>query len=198
MILAGFQPFTLSDFPGHMSAIVFTQGCPIRCPYCHNRNLWSEKGVGNQVDEKYVITTLCHRSDNLQGLVISGGEPAMQKDLPAFAARIKLLGFKVKIDTNGLYPEVLEQLIQSGAVDYIAMDIKAPWKKYSMLCGARVNTSHVQTSMDCIVRSGLPHHFQTTWYKPMLSKEDMEEIRAMVPPFSPYLVTQEAPCSMSF
>ncbi len=190
MVIGGFQPFTLSDFPGHVGAIIFTQGCPMRCPYCHNRHLWSEQGEGGQVDEEHVISTLERRADRLQGLVITGGEPTLQKDLVPFAARVKSLGLKVKIDTNGLYPEMLYQLIQAGAVDYFAMDIKAPWEKYSMVCGVGINTADIQASMDCIVHSGLPHHFRTTLYKPMLNDGDMERIRAMTPEGSAYVVQE--------
>ncbi|WP_035274131.1 anaerobic ribonucleoside-triphosphate reductase activating protein [Desulfogranum japonicum] len=189
MVIGGFHPFTLSDFPGHVAAIVFTQGCSMRCPYCHNKHLWALQAEHGEIDEEHIVTVLDKRSKRLQGVVITGGEPTLQQELVRFATRVKAMGLRVKIDTNGLCPEKLRELILAGVVDYIAMDIKAPWEKYSIVCGTEINTTRIQTSIDCIVGSGLPHHFRTTWYRQMLNDSDMEELRrTMVPPSSPYVV----------
>ncbi len=131
MNIGGLNPLSMIDFPGTPSAVVFTNGCQLECPYCHNSSL--AKGISPQIPEQEVKEFLKSRVGKLQGVVISGGEPTLQPDLLDFCKFCKNLGYKVKVDTNGGRNYVVNDLSHSGYVDYIAMDIKhlffAPPKK---------------------------------------------------------------------
>jgi pyruvate formate lyase activating enzyme len=162
MIIGGFQPFTLSDFPGHVAAIVFTQGCNWRCSYCHNRSLLKlKRPVQDLVPEKYVLDFLLRRCNDLDGLVITGGEPTIQEDLPRFIRKVRQMGLAVKLDTNGSRPDILRALFEEGLLDYIAMDIKAPLDQYESITRRPVNIEALQTSIDLIKNSGVPHELRT-------------------------------------
>ena len=185
MLIGGFQPFTLSDFPGRTAAIVFTQGCNFRCPYCHNRRLWPN--APHTVDPptaEEVLALLSKRRGYLRGLVITGGEPTLQTDLISFIREVKQLGMAVKLDTNGSRPNILEDLLVEALVDNIAMDVKAPWNKYALICGRGVDLSAIRQSIGIIAASLVPHHFRTTFFKTLLSQSDIEAIRNMLPPHS--------------
>jgi pyruvate formate lyase activating enzyme len=182
MMIAGFQPFTLSDFPGRAAAILFTQGCNFRCPYCHNKQLlplYPQKAPS--VPEDAILDYLAKRKQQLEGVVITGGEPTMHEDLAALLVQLKSMGFLTKVDTNGSRPGILKKLIETGCVDYIAMDIKAPLEKYSLLAGCDVVTKDILTSIGHIQDSTIEHHFRTTHYTTFLTKEDLEHIRKMIP-----------------
>ena len=125
MRIAGFQKLTLLDFPNRVACIIFTQGCNYKCPYCHNSGLLGHKDI-ELIDENEIFSYLNKRKGVIDGLVISGGEPTIQKDLLIFMKRVKDLGFQIKLDTNGSNPDVVEEIIRENLVDYIAMDIKTP------------------------------------------------------------------------
>ena len=190
MNIGGLQPFTLSDFPGYPAAILFTQGCNFRCPYCHNRSLWDIKQEAADLREDRVCSFLKERIGRLDGVVITGGEPTLQPDLCVFARKLKKLGFKVKLDTNGSNPTLLKELTEQRLLDYIAMDIKAPEEKYHLACGLPVEFQKICQSIDIIASSGINHHFRTTFFKKLLDDDDMETIRANTPPRSRYVVQQ--------
>lgn len=182
MRFGGFQPFSLSDYPGHVAAIVFAQGCNFRCPFCHNGDLLAlaptEKGL---YPEKEILNVLRRRQGKLEALVVSGGEPTLQVDLPRFIKLVKDLGYKIKLDTNGSRPVMLAQLIAARLLDYIAMDIKAPLDKYSRLSGTTVITEKIEESIALIAQSKLPHHFRTTEVKSLLTPEDIHAIQQLTP-----------------
>ena len=188
MNIGGFQPFTLSDFPGYPAAIIFTQGCNFRCPYCHNHSLWKSEPKTADLEEAKVCSFLKQRIGRLEGIVITGGEPTIQPDLCNFIRRIKSLGFRVKLDTNGSNPIVLKKLIEQKLLDYIAMDIKAPEKKYDLICGLPVQMDNIRQSIDMIAGSSIDHHFRTTYFKKLLTQKDMQAIRKQTPPSSPYII----------
>ncbi len=188
MRIAGFQPFTLSDYPGCTAAIVFTQGCQFRCPFCHNHTLLSEPQSGHYWDPTWILEGLQRRKRLLDGVVVSGGEPTLQPDLAAFLARVQAMGLLVKLDTNGGRPEVLRDLITGGLVDFVAMDIKAPFHKYDQLAGVHVSVRALTESIHIIASSGIPHLFRTTRVPDLLTGEDMQQIRASLPSGSPYQV----------
>ncbi len=191
MLIGGFQPFTLSDFPGRPAAIVFTQGCNFKCPYCHNRPLWPRLPVSPPViDEPGLYSFLESRSGQLDGLVITGGEPTVHEDLQDFIRKIKSRGFRVKLDTNGSNPLMLEALLAEELLDYIAMDIKGPEERYSQLCGITVDLDPIRTSQRLIATSGVDHLFRTTFYRKMLTEDDIDHIRQTLPPGSPYIVQE--------
>jgi pyruvate formate lyase activating enzyme len=180
--IGGFQPFSLSDFPGRTAAIVFTQGCNFRCPYCHNRSLWPSRPPQPPVKTvPEVLAFLTARGGRLGGLVVTGGEPTLQADLAGFLAAVKGLGLAVKLDTNGSRPAVIAPLLADGLVDYIAMDVKAPWEKYDLLCGGPVDSDAIQQSMALVAASGVAHHFRTTFYRALLTESDLEAIKAALP-----------------
>ena len=136
MKISGFQKFSLIDYPGRISAIVFTQGCNFRCFYCHNNVLIPlESKDNNYISEDEIFEFLEKRKKKLDAVSITGGEPFLQVDLEEFIDHIKLLGFSVKVDTNGTMPEKLKKVLQLKKIDYVAMDVKAPLARYEGLSG---------------------------------------------------------------
>jgi pyruvate formate lyase activating enzyme len=180
MLIAGLQKFSLIDYPKKVSAIVFTQGCNFRCPYCHNKKLIESDKISLLRPED-VFDFLKKRQGQLDGVVVTGGEPTLHNDLIDFLRKIKEMGFLVKLDTNGSLPEKLEQILASGAVDYVAMDVKANFDKYNILSGVSVDIEKIKRSMEMIISSGIEYQFRTTWDKDLLSEEDIEIIKQMVP-----------------
>jgi len=182
MKIGGFQKFTLSDFPSRIASIVFTQGCNFRCPFCHNGNLIPmDRCEEELVPEDYVLAYLERRIDQLEGVVVTGGEPTIQPDLGLFLQRIRKMGFRIKLDTNGSRPEALETLFGQGLVDYVAMDIKAPFMGYSALTGGAAPVEKIRESMRLVSKSGINHHFRTTLVPGLLTETDLEYIPSMVP-----------------
>ncbi len=179
MHIGGFQKTSLSDFPGRISAIIFTQGCNFRCPYCHNPELADPARFINPLDEETILGFLRTRRGKLQGIVVTGGEPTVHADLPDFLERLKSLGFRVKLDTNGSNPALLEKVIEAKLIDYCAMDIKAPLHKYSELTRSSIDPERIGTSVCLLKSSSIPHELRTTVVDPLLSVKDVIEIGTM-------------------
>lgn len=173
MIIGGLQKTSLLDFPEKIAAIVFTMGCNFRCGYCHNPELING---GAKIEE--VFEFLKTRQGKLDGVVITGGEPCLQKDLPEFIKQVKELGFAVKLDTNGSFPEMLEKVLPD--LDYVAMDIKAPLEKYSQIVNVDVDTSKILKSIEILKNGGVDYEFRTTVVKSQLSFEDFEKIGQLI------------------
>ena len=173
MKLGGLVKFTLIDFPGRPAAIVFTQGCNFRCRYCHNPELVYPHLFNSSMPEEEVWSFLQRRQGTLEGVVVSGGEPTLQEDLVSFMAKLKAMGYQTKIDTNGTRPEILRELIDKKLVDFIAMDLKAPFDKYAAITGVEANSTILQQSMDLIRQSGLEYQFRTTYDKEVLTESDI-------------------------
>jgi pyruvate formate lyase activating enzyme len=176
MFFGGFEKFTLIDYPGKTACMVYTTGCPFRCPYCHNPEL-----VNNtckiKIDEKEVLDFLSKRKNMLDGIVITGGEPSMHGEkLIEFMRKVKVLGFQIKLDTNGVDPKFLQKAIDEKLVDYIAMDIKAPVIKYMQSVGRSVDVDAIRKSIQIIKNSGVDYEFRTTIVRSMLSSQDLEQI----------------------
>jgi pyruvate formate lyase activating enzyme len=176
MVIGGFQKFSLSDFPGRISAIIFTRGCGYRCPYCHNPELVDPARYAAALSYETVMSFLKSRRGLLQGVVVSGGEPTLHDDLPDFLAAIKGMGFAVKLDTNGSNPALLEHVIVQNLCDYVAMDLKAPLESYRRVVGVPVNPATIQRSLDLVIGSGLPHEIRTTYVESLLSDEEVAGI----------------------
>lgn len=170
MRIGGLQQCSLLDYPEHICAIVFTVGCNFRCPYCHNPELVDE--TAPEIDQENFFTFLKKRVGKLDGVTITGGEPTLHTDLLPFMKRIKELGFKVKLDSNGTNPAVLKQAVSEGLVDYLAMDIKAPLAKYTMTVARPVDTQAIKESIDWLLSNPVAYEFRTTVVKSMLSLED--------------------------
>lgn len=176
MQFGGFEKFTLIDYPGNVACMVYTIGCNFRCPYCHNPELVDET-VEQIIEESEVINFLNRRRGILDGIVITGGEPTMHGDnLLNFIRKVKEMGFKVKLDSNGTNPEFLESSIRDNLVDYIAMDIKSPLSKYSQTVSRFVNTKSIRQSIDLLLKSEIDYEFRTTIVKSLISMNDFELI----------------------
>jgi pyruvate formate lyase activating enzyme len=180
MVIGGFQKFSLSDFPGLISAIVFTRGCGFRCPYCHNPELVDPSRYAQAIPLDVIMDFLRSRKGQLQGVVVTGGEPTYHADLPVFLAALKDMGFAIKLDTNGTNPRMLRRLVESGIVDYIAMDIKAPLALYAATVRRSLSEADLLLSIELIRLSGLPHEFRTTFVESLLSADDILEIAMLV------------------
>ncbi len=179
MKIGGLVKFTLIDFPGRPAAIVFTQGCNFRCRYCHNPELVYPHLFTEPVTEEEIWSFLRRRQGTLEGVVISGGEPTLHEDLPAFMGRLKEMGYATKIDTNGSRPSVLKELIDKKLVDFIAMDLKAPLEKYAAITGVETNPTILKESMNLILQSGLEYEFRTTYDKEVLTEADITALEEL-------------------
>ncbi|MDQ7055296.1 MAG: anaerobic ribonucleoside-triphosphate reductase activating protein [Persephonella sp.] len=162
MKIGGLQKFSLIDYPGKISAVVFVQGCNFRCPYCHNRELVLPEHFSTIITEEEVLEFLEIRKGKIEGVVITGGEPTIFPDLPDFLTKTKRLGYYTKLDTNGSNPEMLKLIIERKLVDYIAMDIKAPLEKYKEITCSEVEVEKITHSMELIKTSGIEYEFRTT------------------------------------
>lgn len=177
MRIQGLNKTTLLDYPEHVAATVFTGGCNFRCPFCHNAGLvlWPEAGEG--IAEEEVLGFLQKRKGLLQGVCITGGEPTLQPDLPAFIQKVKELGYLVKLDTNGYRPEVLRGLLEGKLLDYVAMDIKASKENYARAAGVcNMDLSQIEESVALLKSSGIPYEFRTTVVKGIHCMAEFEEI----------------------
>ena len=179
MLIGGLHKLSLIDYPGKLSAVIFTRGCNFRCPYCHNPELIESNG-GDFIEEDKILSFLDERKGKLDGVVVTGGEPTLQSEIVEFLERIKRLGFFVKLDTNGSYPERIKELIDRKLLDYIAMDIKAPLYKYSRTTLTSIDTERIVESIHLIMNSGIDYEFRTTVVRSLLSRDDFPKIGEMI------------------
>ncbi len=181
MKIGGLIKFSMIDFPGKVSAILFTRGCNLRCSYCHNPELLEyNASQPDALTEEELDEFLEKRKNRLDGIVITGGEPTLQADLATFCAKLKKMGYLVKLDTNGTNPSVVENLLKQKLVDFIAMDIKAPFEKYDAVCQRPVDTEKIKQTMAIIKQYNIPHQYRTTYYKTILTDEDIVKIQTLV------------------
>ncbi len=177
--IGGFQRFSLIDYPGELCAIVFTIGCNFRCPYCHNPELANGDAKPMETDE--ILDFLEKRKGKLTGVSITGGEPTIHKnDLVEFIKKLKVMGYKVKLDTNGSHPEVLQTLLNEKLLNYIAMDIKAPLEKYAQITGSNIEPETIRESIEIIMKSGIDYEFRTTVVENFVDIEDIQEILKLI------------------
>lgn len=184
MQIAGFIKNSFVDYPGHISAVVFAPSCNMACWYCHNSGLEEDKNNKYEDFLEYVKD----RKDFLDGVVFSGGEVTLQKDLKQAMQMVKDLGLKVKLDTNGTHPEIIKDLVGSGVVDYIAMDIKAPPAKYESICGFG-DMGKIKESISYIKSCGVDYEFRTT-LSPDLLHADVREMAQLVRGAKRYVLQQ--------
>jgi len=189
MKIAGIVRQSLVDYPGKIAAAVFTQGCNMNCVFCHNRCLVRQRGKDPYQEEEALFDFLRRRKRFLDGVVISGGEPTLQPDLESFTEKVKDMGFLVKLDTNGTHPEVIRKLFDKNLVDYVAMDVKAPMRKYSEICQAEVDEQALLESMASIRESGVDYEFRTT-FCPQLNDSDIREIGELIAGAKKYVLQQ--------
>ena len=177
MKIQGLQKLTLLDFPEHVACTVFTAGCNFRCPFCHNASLVVHIQKENGISEEEFFSFLEKRKGVLDGVCVTGGEPLLQPDIESFIGKIKNLGYAVKLDTNGSFPEKLKILVQKGLVDYVAMDIKNSLETYPITCGLdEMNLEQIQRTVSYLKENHVPYEFRTTVTKNFHSKEEFEKI----------------------
>lgn len=163
MNIQGFQKTTLLDYPGHVAATVFFGGCNFRCPFCHNGNLVLNPGENPALEPRGILDFLQKRRGILEGVCVTGGEPTLQPELPQFLREIKDLGFRVKLDTNGYRPDVLDILLRQGLLDYVAMDIKGAPVSYPSICGLpALDMDRIRTSVRILKEGSVSYEFRTT------------------------------------
>lgn len=176
MKIKGLQKLTLLDFPGKMACTVFTGGCNMRCPFCHNASLVT-KLDNEYIPEEEFFAFLSKRKGILNGVCITGGEPTLQPDLEGFIRRIKELGFLVKLDTNGLNPDILKDLVNKGLIDFVAMDIKNSKAKYAATAGKNdLDISKIEESVAFLLSGAVPYEFRTTIVRELHTAEDIDSI----------------------
>ena len=176
MQIGGFQKFSMIDYPDKLCAIIFTQGCNFKCPYCHNPELNHHQNTKELINENDIIDFLKTRIKKLDAVVISGGEPTLQPNLISFIKKIKEMGFLVKLDTNGSQPHIIKKLLEDNLLDYIAMDIKSPLEKYEYYTKNTISTKAIKQSIDLIKNSNIKYEFRTTITKEELNINDFIEI----------------------
>ncbi len=175
MLIGGLEKLSLIDFPGKIAAVVFTKSCNFRCHFCYNPMLVldDKEEDSSLILEEDLLLFLKSRIGKLEAVVISGGEPTLYLDLKEFIIKIKKLGFKVKLDTNGTNPKILGELIDEKLIDYIAMDIKAPLDKYSQVVGVSIDKEKIKRSIDLIMEDKVDYEFRTTIVPGLHDKEDI-------------------------
>ncbi|NLJ73122.1 MAG: anaerobic ribonucleoside-triphosphate reductase activating protein [Syntrophomonadaceae bacterium] len=199
MRISGLLKQTLVDYPGEVAATVFTQGCNLRCPFCHNGHLVTRPGKtqNDYMDEQMVLDFLAERQGFLDALVITGGEPTLHQDLPSFIAKVKDLGFLVKLDTNGTNLLMLEFLLDQKLLDYVAMDIKAPVeiKAYQNACGnlSLEDFFNIRNSLNLLKNADIKVEFRTTVIPSLHSSEDIINIAKYITGAKLYTIQQFNP-----
>ncbi|MBR2056539.1 MAG: anaerobic ribonucleoside-triphosphate reductase activating protein [Clostridia bacterium] len=179
MKICGFEKFSMVDWDGKVVCTVFCAGCNFRCPFCHNRSLALSSAPG--IPESEVFDYLEKRKGLIDGVCVSGGEPTLSHDLKDFIAKIKALGYKVKLDTNGTNPEVVKDLLDNGLVDYVAMDVKDSPEKYPLITKTKnLDLNKVLETMSILKSSGVDFEFRTTLIKEFHTEEDMKRIALLV------------------
>lgn len=190
MKIGGFQKFSLLDYQGHLAAIVFTQGCNFRCPYCHNSALVDPERYGQLLESETVLRFLYKRRKKLGAVVLTGGEPTLQEDLKPFLKLLKAMRYKVKLDTNGSLPEVLQDVLDAGLIDYVAMDFKAPLPLYQLVTKSLIEGDTIKASMEIIRRSGVAYEFRNTFFDALLSARDLAAMQELLKPGDKFIVQE--------
>jgi len=191
MIINGLQKLTLLDYPGKTACTIFTSGCNFRCPFCHNASLVLTPGKNEVIPEEEIFSFLIKRQGILDGVCITGGEPLLQPDIDEFIGKIKDLGYMVKLDTNGSFPERLSSLIEKGLIDYVAMDIKNTKEKYGETVGVdNFDVAKIEKSVEILKQNKIPYEFRTTVAKEMHTENDIIEIGKWLSGDSKYFLQQ--------
>ena len=174
MRIGGLEKCSLIDYPGKITAIVFTIGCNFRCSYCHNPEL--VESTATVIPEEEIFGFLKKRTKVLDAVTVTGGEPTIHHDILDFLRRIKALGYNVKLDSNGTNPHILQHAIAEGIIDYIAMDIKAPLEHYPNVMQRPVDARTLRESIVTIMESGLEYEFRTTVERSLTQEDDIRGI----------------------
>ena len=177
MKICGFQKMTMLDYPGKVACTVFTGGCNLRCPFCHNAMLVTDIDENAVYAEDEILSYLNKRKGIIDGVCITGGEPLLQKDIGDFLVKVKETGMPVKLDTNGSYPEKLRELVSRGLVDYVAMDIKNSKEKYPLTVGLPgYDIGKIEESVEFLMSGAVDYEFRTTVVREFHTAEDIVKI----------------------
>ena len=181
MRISGLQKLTLLDFPNLVACTIFLPGCQFRCPFCQNSSLVLGLENRDEIDENDLFEYLKSRKGRLDGVCVTGGEPTLQSDLVEFISKIKNLGYKVKLDTNGYNPKVLKELIDLSLLDYVAMDIKNSLEKYPLTAGVQnLKIQNILDSISILKESQIPYEFRTTVIKEFHNENDFLSIAKLI------------------
>lgn len=190
MIFAGIQNLTLLDYPGKLACTLFTHGCNFRCPFCHNASLVARKQE-QSLTQDAVFEFLRRRQGTLDGVVVTGGEPLMQANLPEFLEQVKRLGFLIKLDTNGSFPERLKELVRAGLVDKVAMDIKNSPDLYAKTIGTdRFDFAAIDASREFLMQGSVDYEFRTTVVKGLHTAQSLEDAAKWIAGADAYFLQQ--------
>ena len=181
MIIDGFSKLTLLDYPENVACIIWTRGCNFRCSFCQNSELIRMTKDEGNIKEEDVLSYLEKRKGILDGIVISGGEPTMQKGLYEFIKKVKTIGLKVKLDTNGFNPKVLKKLIDDSLLDYVAVDIKNDLDHYDKICGLnKITLDNLLETIKILENSHILYEFRTTVMKNYHNEQRIENILSLI------------------
>ncbi|MBE7037336.1 MAG: anaerobic ribonucleoside-triphosphate reductase activating protein [Ruminococcaceae bacterium] len=177
MKISGFQKMTLLDYPGKVACTIFTSGCNLRCPFCHNASLVTKIDHNNYYNEEEILKYLEGRKNLLDGVCITGGEPLLQNDIYDFIKKIKDMGYLVKLDTNGTNPKKLIELAEKKVIDYVAMDIKNSKEKYALTSGIEnLDINNIEESVNFLLSDSVDYEFRTTVVDVFHDTQDIEKI----------------------
>lgn len=177
MNIKGLKKFSLLDYPEEIAAVVFTGGCDFRCPFCHNPSLALDSESLETIDSETFFAFLSSRVGRLDGVCVTGGEPLLQRDLPEFIRKIRALGFAVKLDTNGSFPDRLEALLDERLLDYVAMDVKNTPEDYARTAGLnRLEMGPIFKSAKLLMEGAVPYEFRTTVTRELHSPDSIRQI----------------------
>lgn len=177
MKIFGFQKMTLLDYPGKVAATIFAGGCNFRCPFCHNASLVTDLSGSEQLDTEDILGYLERRRGLLDGVCVTGGEPLLYDSTRELIKTIKEMGYAVKLDTNGSFPEKLRELVSDGLIDYVAMDVKNTKEKYRETVGLRsFDVAPIEESIGFLLSGAVDFEFRTTVVKEFHTPDDIENI----------------------
>ncbi len=190
MNIKGLYKTSLIDFPGRISSVIFTGGCNMKCGYCHNPDLAKNSSSLEVIPEKEILSFLKKRKGILDGVTITGGEPTLNKGLIPFLKKIKSLGLDIKLDSNALKPEVINEAIQQNLVDYVAIDIKTSPEKYNDLTKTEVNFSKITETIEILNNNNIDYEVRTTCIPEFVTLEDFKSIKNSIPKVKNYFLQQ--------
>ena len=174
LLISGLQKLTLLDYPGTVACTVFTGGCNFRCPFCHNAALVRPEELNRENEEEQVLSFLKKRVGILDGVAITGGEPLLHADMPAFLEKVRALGYKIKLDTNGSFPDRLVEIVRAGLVDRVAMDVKNAPALYAKTAGvAGLDLRPIERSKDFLLAGEVDYEFRTTVVRGLHTAESL-------------------------
>lgn len=186
--IGGFQKFSMIDYPGKTCAIIFTIGCTFRCRFCHNPELVEPGENTEEFNEEQIVSFLKSRIGKLDAVAITGGEPTIHIDLPKLIKKIKKLGFLVKLDTTGINPRMVRRLIEAGLINYVAMDIKAPFETYANITQRQIRIDKIQETVKLLMNSNVDYEFRTTVAKALTQKQDIVKIAEQIKGAKRYVI----------